>query len=350
MYRSDYGNQRGGQYGRSGSDYGDDWRSGSGPQNNFDRVDRQNWRAQDTDYASSQFSGYGDQSYGTVNYGNRGIGSQGYSWQGSGGQYGYQGSEDSQRRGYGAPDPGNQGYGDRPWGMQGYGGQAYNSQSQRGQGSGGENYGMQGRAQQYGIGNRGNQGFPGSNFPDQDMRDQGWSGGYSNQGYSGQNYGGQSDWRGQGRSDYGRYDYQLGQRGMYGPGSTSQTGGQSSTFVGQGNAFSYGGQGTQRGQHSGKGPKGYQRSDDRIREEVSDRLSEHGDIDASELEVQVNNGEVTLTGFVDDRQQKRMAEDIAEQISGVKDVHNQLKVHEHQFSSGNESESTTNGRSMARSR
>jgi len=341
MYRSDYGNQRGGQYGRSGSDYGDDRRSGSGPQNNFDRVDRQNWRGQDTDYASSQYGQYGDQSYGTVNYGNRGIGRQGYSWQGSGDQYGYQGSQAGERRGYGAPDPGNQGYGDQPWGMQGYGGQAYNTQGQRGQ--------------QYGYASSGTQNFPGSNFPDQDMRDQGWSGGYSNQGSGSQgsgsqNFGGQSDWRGQGRSDYGRYDYQVGQRGMYGPGSTSQSGSQSSNFVGQGNAFSYGGQGTQSGQHSGKGPKGYQRSDDRIREEVSDRLTEHGDIDASELEVQVNNGEVTLSGFVDDRQQKRMAEDIAEQISGVKDVHNQLRVHEHQFSANNESESTTNGRSMARSR
>jgi osmotically-inducible protein OsmY len=205
--------------------------------------------------------------------------------------------------------------------MQGAGSQGYGSYGS--QGSSGQNYGMQGRAQQYGIGNAGNQGFPGSNFPDQDMRDQGWSGGYGNQGY-----GGQSDWRGQGRNDYG----------MYGQGNTGQSG-------------NFSGQGTQGGRHFGKGPKGYQRSDERIREEVSDRMTEHGGIDASELEVQVSNGEVTLTGFVDDRQQKRMAEDLAEQISGVRDVHNQLRVHEHgQSSTGNESESTTNGRTMARTR
>jgi len=37
-------------------------------------------------------------------------------------------------------------------------------------------------------------------------------------------------------------------------------------------------------------------------------------------------GEVTLTGTVEDRNQKRMAEDCINQIRGVKDVHNQLRV------------------------
>ena len=76
----------------------------------------------------------------------------------------------------------------------------------------------------------------------------------------------------------------------------------------------------------GRGPKGYHRSDDRIREEVSEELYRHPEIDASEIEVQVQNGEVTLTGKVEDRHQKRLAEDLAERISGVTDVHNQLKV------------------------
>jgi osmotically-inducible protein OsmY len=82
----------------------------------------------------------------------------------------------------------------------------------------------------------------------------------------------------------------------------------------------------ERGRYSGKGPKGWQRSDDRIREDVSERLADHPHIDASEIEVNVNNGEITLSGTVEDRHAKRLAEDIAESVSGVRDVHNQIKV------------------------
>lgn len=78
--------------------------------------------------------------------------------------------------------------------------------------------------------------------------------------------------------------------------------------------------------HRGKGPKGYTRSDERILEDVSDRLSEDHGLDASEIEVVVQNGEVTLTGNVRSKQEKRHAEDICELVSGVKDVHNQLRV------------------------
>jgi hypothetical protein len=90
------------------------------------------------------------------------------------------------------------------------------------------------------------------------------------------------------------------------------------------------GGGWRQGPHAGRGPRGYRRSDDRIREEVSDRLTEHGWIDASELDVEVHDCVVTLKGDVDSRQEKRMAEEIAESISGVRDVNNQLHVHEHQ--------------------
>lgn len=81
-----------------------------------------------------------------------------------------------------------------------------------------------------------------------------------------------------------------------------------------------------QGQHYGRGPKNYQRSDDRIREEVSEHLTYHHDIDATDIEVQVQGGEVTLTGTVQDRRQKRLAEDIAEDIRGVRDVHNHIRV------------------------
>lgn len=81
-----------------------------------------------------------------------------------------------------------------------------------------------------------------------------------------------------------------------------------------------------RGPYTGRGPRGYRRSDDRIFEDVCEALTEHGDIDAGEIEVAVQNGEVTLTGTVADRRQKRLAEDIVESCSGVQDVHNQLRV------------------------
>ena len=75
-----------------------------------------------------------------------------------------------------------------------------------------------------------------------------------------------------------------------------------------------------------RGPKGYKRSDERIREDVCDRLSHHWDLDATEIEVSVSDGEVTLTGSIADRDQKFRAENIADSVGGVKDIHNQLRV------------------------
>lgn len=82
------------------------------------------------------------------------------------------------------------------------------------------------------------------------------------------------------------------------------------------------------GPFSGIGPRGYQRSDDRIFEDVCSRMSTHGQLDPSEIDVKVENGEVTLEGKVDDRFSKRLAEDIAESVSGVTDVHNRIRVGE----------------------
>jgi len=95
------------------------------------------------------------------------------------------------------------------------------------------------------------------------------------------------------------------------------TGGYSSTLL----AWS------EPGPYKGRGPKGYQRSDDRIREDVCDRLTRHGRIDATDIQIQVRHGEVTLDGIVDTREAKRMAEDVAESVDGVRDVVNHLKTH-----------------------
>ncbi|HEX6765905.1 MAG TPA: BON domain-containing protein [Polyangiaceae bacterium] len=75
----------------------------------------------------------------------------------------------------------------------------------------------------------------------------------------------------------------------------------------------------------GRGPRGYTRSDERIREDVCDRLTEE-DVDVSDVEVRVTKGEVALSGSVPDRATKREVEDIAERVSGVTDVANELRV------------------------
>lgn len=80
------------------------------------------------------------------------------------------------------------------------------------------------------------------------------------------------------------------------------------------------------GRFAGRGPKGWSRKDDRIMEDVCQILTDHPDIDASDMEVKVEGGEVTLSGTVDSRMIKRMAEDIVDHVSGVRDVHNQLRV------------------------
>ena len=80
------------------------------------------------------------------------------------------------------------------------------------------------------------------------------------------------------------------------------------------------------GPHAGRGPRGYRRSDQRIADDVNDRLTAHGWIDAADVECKVEEGEVLLTGFVDSRAAKRAAEDVAESVSGVRDVHNHLRV------------------------
>ena len=78
-------------------------------------------------------------------------------------------------------------------------------------------------------------------------------------------------------------------------------------------------------QRWGRGPKGYQRSDSRIHEEVCDRLT-YSNVDAENIEVAVVSGEVTLSGSVRDRWDKRRAEDLVEEVAGVREVHNSIRV------------------------
>jgi hypothetical protein len=122
------------------------------------------------------------------------------------------------------------------------------------------------------------------------------------------------------------------------------------------------------GNHAGRGPKNYRRSDDRIKEDASDVLERHPDIDASEIELEVKEGIIFLRGTVEDRRTKRMAEDAVEHISGVKDIHNELTLNKSIFerakemlvgkqtggqsgdSTGDQSASSNRNRSLKRSK
>jgi hypothetical protein len=166
----------------------------------------------------------------------------------------------------------------------------------------------------------------------------GQSGGERGYGMGGGQYGGERGYgMGGGERGYGMGGGQYGgERGQWG-GGQGTTGGQYGMSGGQ-----YGGQwGNQSGQSGqglfgtigeginrlfGKGPKGYSRSDERIKEDVCDRLMMMSDVDSSDVEVAVVSGEVTLTGNVPDRNTKYRIEHLADQIGGVKDINNQLRV------------------------
>lgn len=68
------------------------------------------------------------------------------------------------------------------------------------------------------------------------------------------------------------------------------------------------------------------RHDQRIRADVLDRLALNLELDASEIEVLVSGGEVTLKGHVQTRHMKYVAHDTAEAVPGVQELHNWLHV------------------------
>ena len=80
------------------------------------------------------------------------------------------------------------------------------------------------------------------------------------------------------------------------------------------------------GPHRGKGPSDYRRSQDRIREDICDRLTDDDRVDASNVRVQIEDDAVILSGTVNSREEKRRAEDLVESISGVRNVENRLRV------------------------
>jgi hypothetical protein len=166
------------------------------------------------------------------------------------------------------------------------------------------------------------------------------SGGYGSSAYDERSRGGyrrpEGDWSGgeggSGRSGYGGTGYgsSTGYGSGTGYGGRRITGGFGEGGLGE-TGYGRGRQGgpgeaNLGGRFAGRGPKGYQRSRERILDDVCQRLADHPEIDASEVEVDVQGDVVFLRGQVHDRGQKRMAEDAAEDVSGVRDVRNELDV------------------------
>jgi osmotically-inducible protein OsmY len=192
---------------------------------------------------------------------------------------------------------------------------------------------------------------------------QGFTAGQSGQGY----YGSRPSQEWIGESGYGRQPQTTARSspGYYGSRSMSEDWG-----GGAGGSYGYGGQGYSQeqsgqrfygsqtrgtdsgvgrtwsgresmGEYVGRGPKNYLRSDDRIREDVCRRLTEDPQIDASNIDVEVSDREVTLSGTVYSRDERRKAEDCAEQVTGVSHVQNNIRVSRSEsgwFPSGHDSD------------
>lgn len=252
---------------------------------------------------------YGRQNENDYNYGGSQRGSSSFS--DFGGDYSRGGS--GSRNLY---DRGNQGMGRRD----------FENEENRIGGANYDRYGDQGR---YGQSHRGGHGgfSSGSNY--------GGSGASYGSGWGRSNYGNRdnerSDWRDR---DYGRGDSE--ERSWW-----DRTTDEVSSWFGDGEAERRRERDRNlRGEYRGKGPKNYSRSDDRIKEDINDRLSDDPFIDASDIDVTVSNAEVTLTGTVDHRSTKRRAEDLAESVSGVKNVENRLRVSQNSGSSSSGSQTT----------
>jgi osmotically-inducible protein OsmY len=173
--------------------------------------------------------------------------------------------------------------------------------------------------------------------------------GQPNYSYGQPSYG--QDYGSSGTSNYGRSSYGSGNRasegsqGSYGSqGSQGSQGGWREPY-GEGQQYGVSG-GYSQGQHRGKGPKNFQRSDERVKELLCERLHDDPDIDASEVTVNVQGGKITLEGTVDSRRTKNAIEDVAEQF-GSQDVQNNLRVQKTGERSGTETtgKSSTSARS-----
>jgi osmotically-inducible protein OsmY len=162
-----------------------------------------------------------------------------------------------------------------------------------------------------------------------------WSGGSPSRSFHQSDFGEDRDqihWPSSGSNN--RTESLFGVSGGYRTAGTAGNGRSMGGFESGSDQWNRQGEQSNRQSYAGRGPKGYRRSDERIQEDVSEALAQHPEIDASEIEVKVSNGEVTLSGTVTERSFKRMAEDIVERCSGVQDVKNDIRVQRETESNG----------------
>lgn len=345
------------------SDYESRWRNDPGTRRDDDRWERDRQRGESREWSAGSYQNRGRDEFGQSNWGQSGSGQSGRSgMMGGGGRqpgYGYEGQGREgfdYGRDYWRQQEGRGDYG------QGSYGQSY-GQGTYGQGSGNRDYGRDyGSRGSFGQGQRDwrsredRQSYEDRGDYGQDFGYRGGfgrsdygSGAYGGRDYGSRDYGGMDyGSRGTGNRDYSSRDYgnrDYGRMG-YGGGSGYGRNEERGFFERAGDEMAswFGDEDAERRRrmdarnddpgaqhHRGRGPRGYTRSDDRIREDVNDRLTDDPYIDASEIDVTVSNCEVTLSGTVGDRRTKRRAEDMAETISGVRHVQNNLRVRERTF-------------------
>jgi osmotically-inducible protein OsmY len=80
------------------------------------------------------------------------------------------------------------------------------------------------------------------------------------------------------------------------------------------------------GDHTGKGPASSLDPDARIIADVTQRLTDDADLDASRVDVDSHDGLVTLKGDVSTSAQRAHAEEVAVAVAGVHQVENRLQV------------------------
>lgn len=214
-------------------------------------------------------------------------------------------------------------------GEQRYGG---NSQS-RGYSGGRMSGGMSGSGRGYGQGD-GSQGY-GQSHGGQDFGGQGFGGqGFENRGFGQEGFGGRSmsssrsDYPTMGEGQYNRANQGWGdEQGRYGSQGFQSGQGEYGRQERGGNGNGSSGMSSREsGRFSGVGPSGFKRSDERLKEVVCERLSEDPWIDASNIDIAVKNGEITLSGTVPDRQTKYRAEEVVESVLGTGEVTNNIRI------------------------
>jgi osmotically-inducible protein OsmY len=233
---------------------------------------------------------------------------------------GYQDGPWSSQGGY----PGRGGYSAGPtggrFGPRGRYGEQGGPQWESGQGRYGQ--GGQGQDSGYAQGSYGGAGYGQSGYGQR---------GFGHGGYGPGGYGG-----------YGREQSGYGQPGGFGQGAGGYSMGE------QGGQGAYGGYGQQQwgspgGQRMRRGPKGYKRSDERLKEDISERLMQSGHIDPSEVTVEVQNGKVTLEGTVPERRMKHQIEDLVDDCPGVQDIDNRVRVSRGESGATSESGTASSG-------